>query len=183
MATTPGSSRPTAAHQWPALDAAVSSARPSEVAPHPGEPVTTTVHFWRRRMALETLVHRADMELAVGDVTRMDDELSADGVDELLWFFARPDDDHADGIDATSVVELTDGDHAWFVTLTDGAASWSRSGAGADATVRGTAPALLLALWGRDVAGIGPARFGVPPLVVTGDEAAYRRLLDRLGDD
>ena len=60
-------------------------------------PDATTVHFWRRRMALETLVHRTDAELAVGDVAPMDDDLSADGVDELLWFGTHPENDDADG--------------------------------------------------------------------------------------
>jgi uncharacterized protein (TIGR03083 family) len=144
-------------------------------------PGATTVHFWRRRMALETLVHRTDAEVAVGDATAMDDELSADGVDELLWFLTHPDQDHVDGIEPASVLELTDGTRSWFVTLSSGAASWSRSGADPDATVRGSAPGLLLALSGRDLSGIGPARFGIAPVSVDGDAAAYQRLLDRLG--
>ena len=41
--------------------------------------------------------------------------------------------------------------------------------------------ALLLALSGRDLEGIGPARFAVTLPVVEGDVAAYRRLLDRMG--
>ena len=52
-------------------------------------PEARTVHFWRRRMALETLVHRTDAEIAVGTVSSMDDALSADGIDELLWFAPR----------------------------------------------------------------------------------------------
>jgi uncharacterized protein (TIGR03083 family) len=147
-------------------------------------PEATTVHFWRRRMALETLVHRTDAELAVGAVSVMDDVLSADGIDELLWFFSHPDNDEAeqtDGIATTSTVELTDGARSWFVSLADGASSWSRAGGSPDVTVRGAAPALLLAASGRDLDGIGADRFGVAPLVVEGDRAAYRRLLDRLG--
>src|SRR5665213_3886377 len=49
-------------------------------------PEANTMHFWRRRMALETLVHRTDAELATSYVSGMDDELSADGVAEMLWF-------------------------------------------------------------------------------------------------
>ena len=58
-------------------------------------------------MALETLVHRTDAEIAVGAVSAMDDVLSADGIDELLWFFSHPDNDEADqtdGIAAASTV-------------------------------------------------------------------------------
>jgi uncharacterized protein (TIGR03083 family) len=147
-------------------------------------PEATTVHFWRRRMALETLVHRTDAEIAVGDVTAMDDVLSADGIDELLWFFTHPENDgeeQTDGIAATSTVALSDGSRSWFVSLADSTSSWSKKGASPDATVRGSAPALLLALSGRDLEGIGAARFGVPAPAVEGDGAAYRRLLDRMG--
>jgi uncharacterized protein (TIGR03083 family) len=40
--------------------------------------------FIRRRQAHEALIHRRDAELTVGDVTRLDDRLSSDGVDEAL---------------------------------------------------------------------------------------------------
>ena len=143
-------------------------------------PGVTTVHFWRRRMALETLVHRTDAELATGEVTAMDDGLSADGVNELLWFGSHPENDHDDGIATQSVVVLTDGPRTWVATLTDGALSFEAD-RDPDATVRGSAPALLLALSGRDLEAIGPARFGVEAPVVEGDASAYQRLLTRLG--
>ncbi|HLK46430.1 MAG TPA: maleylpyruvate isomerase family mycothiol-dependent enzyme, partial [Acidimicrobiales bacterium] len=149
-------------------------------------PEAKTVHFWRRRMALETLVHRTDAELAVGTVSAMDDVLSADGVDELLWFCAEDDEpeqgsEHDEGISSTSTVLLTDGTREWLVTLSVEGASWVRGDGPADATVRGAAPALLLALSGRDLEGIGPSRFGVAAPVVEGDPAAYDRLRRRLG--
>ena len=140
-----------------------------------------TVHFWRRRMALETMVHRTDAELATGVVTPMDDALSADGVNELLWFGSHPENDHADGIEAESVVSLTDGPRTWTAVLTDGALTFEADRP-PDATVRGSAPALLLALSGRDLEALGPDRFGVVPPVVEGDAAAYQRLRTRLGD-
>ena len=143
-------------------------------------PEATTVHFWRRRMALETLVHRTDAEVAVGAVSPMDDDLSADGVDELLWFGTHPENDHHDGVTATTVVELTDGTRRWASTLTDGTFT-AASTAPPDATVRGSAPAILLALSGRDLEGIGPSRFGVDQPVVDGDPGAYERLRTRLG--
>jgi uncharacterized protein (TIGR03083 family) len=43
-----------------------------------------TVGFIRRRQAHEALIHRIDAELAAGDRTGMDPQLSADGVDEVL---------------------------------------------------------------------------------------------------
>jgi len=144
-------------------------------------PGCDVVWFWRRRMALETLVHRTDAELAVGHTPQMDPVLSADGVDELLWFAGDPEDDHSDGIAATSVVELRDGERSWSISLSDGSTTVPAADGTADATVRGSAPALLLALSGRDLHGLGPARFGVQAPSVEGDPAAYERLLARLG--
>jgi uncharacterized protein (TIGR03083 family) len=44
-----------------------------------------TVAFWARRMAFESVVHRADAELAAGrEITPIDPSLAEDGVDELL---------------------------------------------------------------------------------------------------
>jgi len=56
----------------------------------PGEPVWTwfeadqTVGFWYRRMAHETLIHRIDVEQAHRLASEIDQELAADGVDEIL---------------------------------------------------------------------------------------------------
>jgi uncharacterized protein (TIGR03083 family) len=145
-------------------------------------PGVTTVLFWRRRMALETLVHRTDAEIAVGDVAPMDDVLSADGVDELLWFGAEdPEIDHVDGIGATTVLELTDGTRTWVVTLSPTGLSTAPSSAARDATVRASAPALLLSLSGRDLEGIGARRFGVALPDAEGDPRAFERLRARLG--
>jgi uncharacterized protein (TIGR03083 family) len=153
-------------------------------------PGVTTVRFWRRRMALETLVHRTDAEIAVGQVSPMDDALSADGVDELLWFNEGPSertpgddamgDGESDGNSTTSVVELTDGARAWRISVSESSIDVGTS-ASPDATVRGSAPALLLALSGRDLHGIGEGRFGVAPLVLEGDRSAYERLRARFG--
>jgi uncharacterized protein (TIGR03083 family) len=144
-------------------------------------PDATTVHFWRRRMALETLVHRTDAEVATGVATPMDDELSEDGIDELLWFVTHPEQDQADGIETTSVVVLDDAGRTWRVALGDGSVSFPDEDAAPDVTVAGSAGALLLALSGRDLEGIGAARFGIEPLTVQGDPAAFARLLGRLG--
>jgi uncharacterized protein (TIGR03083 family) len=150
-------------------------------------PGVTAVRFWRRRMALETIVHRTDAEIAVGQVSPMDGALSADGVDELLWFNSGPTErtpgDGAsddDDTDATSVVELTDGTRTWRVALTPSSVEVGSSEV-PDVTVHGSAPALLLALSGRDLAGIGEGRFGVTPLAIEGDAAAYQRLCNRFG--
>ena len=43
-----------------------------------------TAGFWYRRMAQETLIHRVDAEQAHGVVSPIDEDLAADGVDELI---------------------------------------------------------------------------------------------------
>jgi uncharacterized protein (TIGR03083 family) len=145
-------------------------------------PEANTMHFWRRRMALETLVHRTDAEIATGSVSGMDNELSADGVAELLWFGSKDSDlHHSDGNSDSSVVALTDGSNRWMVTLYESELVAGDTDAAVDATVLGSAPALLLTLSGRDIEGIGPKRFGVELPVVEGNPDVFQRLLARLG--
>ncbi len=43
-----------------------------------------SVGFWQRRMALETVVHRVDVEAAAGAVTPVAADLALDGIDEVL---------------------------------------------------------------------------------------------------
>jgi uncharacterized protein (TIGR03083 family) len=143
-------------------------------------PDADTILFWRRRMGLETLVHRTDAELATGDASPMDDELSADGIDEMLWFGSHPENDDDDGSDAAGAVALTDGTLVWVARLERRGLTREATGE-PDVTVRGTAPALLLSLTGRDLEGIGPARFGVAVPTIDGDPAVFERLLTRLG--
>jgi uncharacterized protein (TIGR03083 family) len=46
--------------------------------------------FWARRQAHETMVHRADAELAAGRDVELDPVLAADGIDEWLTIMAGP---------------------------------------------------------------------------------------------
>src|SRR5947208_2231557 len=47
-----------------------------------------TVGFWIRRMAQETVIHRVDAELALGEqVAEIPEDLALDGVDEILERF------------------------------------------------------------------------------------------------
>ena len=48
-------------------------------------PDDKTSGFWYRRMALESVVHRIDVEQAHDVVTPIDPELALDGIDELLY--------------------------------------------------------------------------------------------------
>jgi uncharacterized protein (TIGR03083 family) len=113
--------------------------------------------FWARRMLFETLLHRADAELALGLRPAIDRALAADGIDEFLVnlpsaaFFA-PRVADLRGADKSIAFRTTDGDDAWLVRLRpDGfGLDTARSTADtADATVHGTAADLLLVVYGR----------------------------------
>lgn len=52
-------------------------------------PAPSPLHFWTRRQAHETAIHRADAELAAGGpVTAFPTDFAKDGIDELLFGFA-----------------------------------------------------------------------------------------------
>ncbi|GAA4072129.1 maleylpyruvate isomerase family mycothiol-dependent enzyme [Streptomyces shaanxiensis] len=113
--------------------------------------------FWARRMLFETLLHRADAELALGLRPVIDRPLAVDGIDEFLvnlpfaTFFA-PKVANLCGPDKTIRFHTTDGDDAWLVRLRpDGFGLDTAHPATdtADATVRGTAADLLLLVYGR----------------------------------
>ncbi|CAL9327998.1 hypothetical protein SUDANB105_00012 [Streptomyces sp. enrichment culture] len=113
--------------------------------------------FWARRMLFETLLHRADAELALGLRPVIDRPVAVDGIDEFLvnlpfaTFFA-PKVADLRGPDRTIRFRTTDGDDAWLVRLRpDGfGLDTSRPASDtADATVRGTAADLLLLVYGR----------------------------------
>lgn len=124
----------------------------------PSAPVWTwyeperTVGFWARRMMQETVVHRADGELAAGGpVTPVQDDVAVDGVDELLVRFLAYDvDGYAAAPGRGQRVLVRAGQAAWTVTLASDRASVSPGVVGdVDAAVEGTASELLLALWNR----------------------------------
>ncbi|WP_030158756.1 maleylpyruvate isomerase family mycothiol-dependent enzyme [Streptomyces sp. NRRL S-244] len=117
--------------------------------------------FWVRRMLFETLVHRADAEIALGIPPHIDRALAVDGIDEFLTNlpFASPFAPLTAQLrapDRTIRFSCTDGegegDGDWLVGLRpDGFAlvadhAETRT---ADATVRGAAADLLLLLYGR----------------------------------
>lgn len=143
----------------------------------PGE---TSTGFWFRRMAQEALVHRVDGELAAGlDVGPVDSVLAADGIDEVLsWFAGHPgvlahsaSRDGAAGevlvhaVDHAFVVELPDDGH--FVREVDPLDTQLV----VDASLHGAPGDLDLHLWGR------PSRAAVAE---AGDHEVLERLFSRL---
>ncbi|HET6859457.1 MAG TPA: maleylpyruvate isomerase family mycothiol-dependent enzyme [Streptomyces sp.] len=113
--------------------------------------------FWMRRMLFETLVHRADAQLALGQRPVIDPGLAADGVDEFLVnlpFAASfaPDTAQLRGDDETIRFRCTDRDGDWLVRLrTDGFGvdRLAEVHTVADASVSGASADLLLLLYGR----------------------------------
>ena len=76
------------------LDRAYAELTAEFAARKPDEPTPTwyrpeqTVGFWIRRMAQETVIHRVDAELALGEpLAEIPEDLALDGVDEILERF------------------------------------------------------------------------------------------------
>jgi uncharacterized protein (TIGR03083 family) len=143
---------------------------------HTWWPPDQSVGFWMRRMALETAVHRADVELAHGVPTPVDAELALDGIDELMVMMLAGDEwadvGTAEPVDAT--VRLTSQGRSWTVEVSGDAVLVDRSNDGdAAVEIAGEPSDLYLWLWGRADGS---------PLDVTGDgdvaQAFRRRLVE-----
>lgn len=111
-----------------------------------------TVDFFPRRMAHETIVHRHDVEAAVGAVTAIDSDVAADGVDELVHVgMQRSSNPKKEFTYPAGSLHLhrTDGEGEWLLRVEDGALVATREHAKGDVAVRGSGSDLLLYLWGR----------------------------------
>lgn len=135
-------------------------------------PTDQTAGFWLRRMAQETAVHRADVELAFGTATPVDPELAVDGIDELLDLMLGGDWSDEPEPDLVGITGLTTAGRAWTVRMladqvdiTDGVDSE------AAATITGDPSPLLLWLYGRA---------GDDAVGLTGDAELAARLRKRL---
>lgn len=143
-----------------------------------------TVGWVRRRQAHEALIHRIDAELAVGELSPIDDELAADGVDEILTTMLDVGEapDWAEFWPDARSVRLQAGDRTWDLELgrligtppgrqaVDLSALALRSEQLEPApttTITGPAPDVDRWLWGR-----GP----IECLVIDGDPAGAGRL-------
>lgn len=127
-----------------------------------------TATFWQRRRAQETAVHRVDAESAAGEVTPIDTELAADGIDEFLSsFLPRLQEPLGTVGDFTFHLHCTDTEGEWLLSQRDGAAIVTAEHAKGDVAARGAASDLLLFLWGR---------VSADSLEVFGDEALLERI-------
>lgn len=139
-------------------------------------PDDKTSGFWFRRMALESVVHRIDVEQAHDVVTPIDPELALDGIDELLYpnlggpWWEEGDTEHP--VDAA--VRITADGRSWTVRA-DATSVVVSQGADGEvaAEVFGSGDAVFLWLWGRlDAAVIQSA----------GDEGVVREFRARVAE-
>ncbi len=119
-----------------------------------------TEAFWRRRQALETLVHRVDAELAIGWASPVEPVVAADGVSEFLEVLQPRLYRGQDPPRGQLRVLATDTGDSWTVG----------DAAGGVGTLTGSAPDLLLHFWERG--GGTPVERGGEPAVVE----AWRKL-------
>ncbi|QNE17738.1 maleylpyruvate isomerase family mycothiol-dependent enzyme [Kribbella qitaiheensis] len=115
-------------------------------------PYDSTSAFWYRRMALETAVHRVDIEQAHGVPTPIDSELAVDGIDEILTlmlggpWWAEGDTKYP--VDAT--IRITTEGRSWTIRLDATSATVTPGSDGdVDAEVFGDPNEIYLWLWGR----------------------------------
>jgi uncharacterized protein (TIGR03083 family) len=107
-----------------------------------------TAAFWARRTAVETSIHRWDLENALGEPEPFAPALAADAIDEYLTivpFNATA----ADGARGTVHLHTTDTDGEWLLRLGDTGVQVTREHAKGDVALRGPASDLLLAVTGR----------------------------------
>jgi uncharacterized protein (TIGR03083 family) len=125
-----------------------------------------TVGFWQRRQPHEHAIHRWDLDAALDAEPSLDAELSADGIDEVVNMFWPRQVALGRTEEPTAQLQLVaaDGGQGWTIG--------SLSPTTPVATLTGTAPQLLLALWKRIPA-------DSPTLRWSGDQAAGLAVLNR----
>ena len=109
------------------------------------------VGWWARRMALEAVVHRADVDAAEGQTFSVAGEIAADGIDEYLDVFVAASRAAAQSpAGPTITFECSDRNDRWWLDLSEpGGRLVSREPLASSLQIRGAAPDLLQAIWGR----------------------------------
>jgi uncharacterized protein (TIGR03083 family) len=123
-----------------------------ETPSHTWWPPDQTVGFWMRRMALETAVHRLDVELGHGVPTPVDAALALDGIDELLVMMLAGDEwaEYGTEVPVNAGVRVTSAGRSWTVDLTAEAVTVDRSADGEVAVeISGEPGEVYRWLWGR----------------------------------
>lgn len=117
--------------------------------------VEPTVGLWRRRMALETTIHRWDAQRAVGAAAPIADAVAVAGVTEALEIYLKPRLRGAkvDGADVVVGLRAAGGGHNWAVRLRADAVDVLRADHPADVWLEATAADLWLLLTGAPFRG------------------------------
>jgi uncharacterized protein (TIGR03083 family) len=139
-------------------------------------PDDKTSAFWYRRMALETAVHRIDIEQAHDVATTIDRDLAVDGIDEILtlmlggpWW---EEGDTKHPVDAT--IRITTEGRSWTIRLDATSATVTPGAEGnVDAEVFGEPVEIYLWLWGRGSLSLDQA---------AGDDTAVEAFRARLAE-
>jgi len=110
-----------------------------------------TAEWVCRRMALESAVHRFDVELSVGSPGPIDRDLAVDGIDEWIGVHLATDVPEAPGASLGGVLCLAcaDAAAAWTVEVSAGRLRWREGRGPADAVLVGPASDLYLYCWNR----------------------------------
>ena len=132
-------------------------------------------HFWPRRQAQETMVHRWDVESAVGSPTPFSADLASDGLDEAFRTMVpfrlagrkgplptMPGDVH---------LHATDTDSEWVIEAPGSHFTITDTHRKCDVAIRGSASDLLLFVWRR----LGPDHQG---LDIVGDRDVAEAFYD-----
>ena len=121
-----------------------------------------TVAFWRRRQLHETVLHRWDLEIALGRPSRVDAEVALDGIDEVLTVM----------LPRQVRLRRLEESLLWVRLRVDGHDRALALSAGRSprpvATVAADAVTILLLLWGR---------LGLDSVSVDGDREALDEVL------
>jgi uncharacterized protein (TIGR03083 family) len=138
----------TASHT--AIYAALVDARPErEVWTWTGQ--NQNVAWVRRRMALETAVHRWDAAHAVGQPDDIDAVIAADGIDEFLTYFTNVKGIDGEPLGGTVHLHCTDTPGEWYISsMNEDGIDFTREHTKGDVAIRGKASDLLLWIWRRD---------------------------------
>jgi uncharacterized protein (TIGR03083 family) len=113
-------------------------------------PPDQTVGFWFRRMALETVVHRVDVETQFGPRSAIDEDLAVDGIDEILMCMLDDDDEAAAEAPGAGSVNVIAAGSSWSVLLGETTTTVEEGkNPAAEAELTGDPADLFLYLWGR----------------------------------
>jgi uncharacterized protein (TIGR03083 family) len=138
-----------------------------------------TVGFWARRMALETVVHRVDAELAASErIMPIPTDLAVDGIDEILVTFLafasrQWPEDFGDALASADgrAVSIVAGASSWLVRLAASGVEVARDDSPGEASISGAPQDVLLWLWRRT---------DNAALTIDGDPELVKRLRDLL---